>query len=372
MFAQRDLTGFYRTAFQRIGGLFRSVGAWAVGADPTGSSALSDYRILATFVGIAGFVALLAVPNLPGWARPFGLLLGGVYYWVFSRRERRRHKVFSQPFPQRWRQTLMDRVPLYGQLTAEEKRRFEGEIAVFLDEQRIYSLGGLEGDDAALVQLTDEHRVLIASSAAMLLLGRPDWRLPTDRDIVIYPAAFQEETYTMDRHAHTLGMVHAQGPILFALDALENSFPRQPSWQPLHLPFSETPSPPSSHVGLHEFAHVLDFLGQQGRSTGVPVILPAQTQAVWHAQLSFERERLLAGNSVLNPYGLKNEAEMFAVSVESFFQDAKRLQQLHPDLYRLLAEFFNQDPAHRDSRHAVSSVSYRPWFSIGPTTRYMA
>ena len=78
MFAQRDLTGFYRTAFQRIGGLFRSVGAWAVGADPTGSSALSDYRILATFVGIAGFVALLAVPNLPGWARPFGLLLRGV------------------------------------------------------------------------------------------------------------------------------------------------------------------------------------------------------------------------------------------------------------------------------------------------------
>lgn len=355
----------------RCRGAVQTLSARLFPSESLGSVALRDYRILGALVGLVGVVALLAVPALPWWMTPLGGLVGGIYYMVFSRRERNRVKLLSQPFPAHFRTTLFERVPLYAQLTDEERHRFEGEIAVFLGEHRIYALGGLDGDDTALVRLTDEHRVLIAASAAILLLGRPDWRLPTERDIVVYPTSFEEETYSMEGHAHTLGMVHAQGPILFALDALERSFPRR---QGLLLPglLASSPTWPSSHVGLHEFAHVLDFLGQQGRSTGVPVSLPVDIQHEWHRQLSVERERLLSGNSVLNPYGLKNEAELFAVSVESFFQDAERLSRYHPDLYRLLADFFNQDPALRMQSHAIQTVGFRPWFSLGMPTRYTA
>ena len=146
---------------------------------PDGSTALRDYRILSSLVGLAALVALLAIPRMPVFAAPLGMMVGAAYYLIFARRERLRQKLLAAPFPDEYREILRQRVPLYLQLSDDEKRRFEGEIAVFLGEQRIYALGGLEQDDsAAQVKLTDEHRVLIAASAAILLLGRPDWRLP--------------------------------------------------------------------------------------------------------------------------------------------------------------------------------------------------
>ena len=339
---------------------------------PDGSTALRDYRILSSLVGLAALVALAAIPRMPVFVAPLGLMVGVAYYLIFARRERLRQKLLAAPFPDAFRDVLRQRVPLYVQLTDDEKRRFEGEVAVFLGEQRIYALGGLEDDDdAAQVKLTDEHRVLIAASAAILLLGRPDWRLPTDRDIVVYPTSFAEETYSMEQNAHAIGMVHAQGPILFAIAAIEQSFPHRQSWLHGSGLFQSQPQFAQSHVGLHEFAHVLDFLGQQGRSTGVPVLLPPSVQREWHQQLAIERERLMDGNSVLNPYGLKNEAELFAVSVESFFQDSTRLRSHHPELYGLLSDFFNQDPASR-MVPMQSVVQLRPWFSLGNTPRYLA
>ena len=85
-----------------------------------------------------------------------------------------------------------------------------------------------------------------------------------------------------------------------------------------------------------------------------------------------ERERLASGNSLLHPYGLKNEAELFAVAVESFFQEPLRVRAAHPDLYALLAEFFNQDPAARLHRPIQAALAFRPWFSLSAPVRYTA
>jgi Mlc titration factor MtfA (ptsG expression regulator) len=95
----------------------------------------------------------------------------------------------------------------------------------------------------------------------------------------------------------------------------------------------------------------------------------------WQQQLEHERQRLQVGQSVLSPYGLKNEAELFAVAVESFFEDASHLREHHPDLYALLCAFFNQDPAAR-AQHAQATPQaappHRPWFAMGQPIRYTA
>jgi Mlc titration factor MtfA (ptsG expression regulator) len=363
---------------------------------------LSDYRLLAALVGGAAVVALLAIPEAPRPLALVGVALGLLYYALASRRERRRQRLAAAEFPAAYREILNRRVPLYTQLDDTERLRFEHEIQIFLGEQRIYALGGLDpafGAGGQGFAITDEHRLLVAASAATLLLGRPEWRLPTERDIILYPTAFTEESYSMEPYSHTVGMVHAQGPVLFALDALERSYPsmapdRQrsqasqvlsathpfPGLQGLGAWTAGLVPPPDPlaedhavlpHVGIHEFAHVLDFIGQGGGPAhGVPGILPADLGPRWTRQIGLERERLLSGQSVLHPYGLKNEAELFAVAVESFFQEPLRVRAAHPDLYGLLSEFFNQDPAARATQ--VRPVAYRPWFSLSSPTRYTA
>lgn len=390
------LTRLRRKAVAVLGRVARFLGgAPGSGSDVLGSRVLLEYRLLALLVGGAAVVALLAVPEVPKQLWPLGVLLGLVYYAIASRRERRRARLLREPFPKAWREVLEQRVPLYLQLDDVERRRFESEVQIFLGEQRIFSLQNLPSTDVPRLggdaspapgfTITEEHRVLIAASAATLLLGRPEWRLPTVRDIIVYPTAFTEESYLMEGGSHTIGMVHSQGPILFALDALERSYPRSRPPQALQLPpwfvwghanqsaTATAPPIPSSHVGIHEFAHVLDFIGQGGRATGAPVLIGGDQLARWQQQIPIEQERLASGNSMLHPYGLKNEAEFFAVAVESFFQEPLPLRTQHPELYGLLADLFNQDPAARAHRLSLGAAP-RPLFSLaqGSPIRYLA
>ncbi|MGH6609610.1 MAG: zinc-dependent peptidase, partial [Burkholderiaceae bacterium] len=43
-------------------------------------------------------------------------------------------------------------------------------------------------------------------------------------------------------------------------------------------------------------------------------------------------------------YAAQDEAEFFAVSSEAFFVEPARLQQAFPEWYRLLSQFFRQEP----------------------------
>jgi Mlc titration factor MtfA (ptsG expression regulator) len=47
----------------------------------------------------------------------------------------------------------------------------------------------------------------------------------------------------------------------------------------------------------------------------------------------------------IDGYALTNPAEFFAVCSESFFEAPKNLQQKMPEVYRLLCQFYRQQPA---------------------------
>ena len=47
----------------------------------------------------------------------------------------------------------------------------------------------------------------------------------------------------------------------------------------------------------------------------------------------------------LDEYGAEDEAEFFAVATESFFERGEYLKTHHPELYQVLSEFYNLDPA---------------------------
>ena len=72
------------------------------------SKVLTEYRLLAVLVGVSAMVALGAVPvgDLPRGFSLVGALIGVIYYLVASRRERRRQRLITEPFPEAWRQVL--------------------------------------------------------------------------------------------------------------------------------------------------------------------------------------------------------------------------------------------------------------------------
>lgn len=263
-------------------------------------------------------VAAAAAIVVSPWAALAGPVAGSIVYQLGTAKYRRRRRLVRAPFPPAWRGCLEQRIPFYARLDAAGRQRFEDDVRIFLSEQRII------GDRGATVD--DETRLLIASSAAMLGHGLPDWEWENLRDIVVYPRAF-DERYAQSHDAHIAGMVHAQGPILLSQRELRMGFSRLDG----------------HNVGLHELAHVMDFA--DGHADGVPADLQWVATAPWVQLVADRLARQRRQKGALRDYAGKNEAELFAVAVEAFFERPEALLQRDPELYDMLADYFAQDPA---------------------------
>jgi MtfA peptidase len=64
----------------------------------------------------------------------------------------------------------------------------------------------------------------------------------------------------------------------------------------------------------------------------------------------FEALRAGIDRPPLQPYGATNPAEFFAVATEAFFDIPVALEQHERDLYDVLRDYYNQDPAARVRR----------------------
>jgi Mlc titration factor MtfA (ptsG expression regulator) len=119
--------------------------------------------------------------------------------------------------------------------------------------------------------------------------------------------------------------------------------------------------PESGHnVIYHEFAHKLDML--DGAADGTPPLRDRAEYRDWVLTCSREYLRLKhdtekGKKSFLNAYGATNEAEFFAVATEQFFDQPRLMIEHAPDLYRVLQEYYRQDPSERVSRNNCTGES---------------
>lgn len=279
---------------------------------------------LAGSIAIGALLGLLASlpmsPRAPWVSAVIGPAAAIAIYLVWTRRDRRRRRLASEPFPEAWRSALERYVGYYRRLDPQEKMRFENEVRFFLDEQVITGPRGAPVEDAL--------RVLVAASAVILAFGLPGHRYARLRDVVLYEEAFDEE-YAVRADGNVLGMVHAQGPILLSARSLKSGFLGDGDGR---------------NVGLHELAHVLDF--DSGHADGVPSTLPWREVLPWIGLMKQEIARVKANRSVLRAYAATNEAELFAVATEAFFERPQALADEAPEVYQQLAGLYRLDPRH--------------------------
>ena len=272
----------------------------------------------ASFAVIAPAALVAFGVSLP-WALAVGLACAAVAAGSVARPRLRRFLVDREPFPEAWRTMLERRVSFYGRLDTEDRARFERELRYFVREHVITGPQGEPVDDEALV--------LTGASAAILAFGRPGYRWPRVRDVIVYPDAFDED-YEVSARGRILGQVGRQGPIILSAKALREGFQR---------------SADGLNVGLHELAHVLDL--EDGHADGVPSLMPWSAIQPWVGVMQEEVSRARKRKSLLRRYAGTNEAELFAVATEAFFERPQALERRHPELYELMCITYGQDPA---------------------------
>ena len=257
-----------------------------------------------------------------GWT---GALAGGAAgaalgAWRLRRvraREARRQAAAAQPFPARWRAILTHRYDHYHRLPDALRPAFERQVQVFLAEKRITGVG---------IAVTDELRVLVAASAATLSLAWDayDWEPLTE--VLLYARDFDRD-YSFDGRA-LAGEAHPWGTVIISAPTLLTSFADPDD---------------GYHVGLHEFAHLLDMSAT--RFDGIPSGFDEDESRRWLALAEREMARMRAGRSVIDPYGGESVVEFLAVAVEAFFECPLDLRDEHAEVYSMLAGYFGQDPA---------------------------
>jgi Mlc titration factor MtfA (ptsG expression regulator) len=227
----------------------------------------------------------------------------------------RRKRLVARPVPDSWFQYLDDVVPFYRLLRSDEQERLLHLMKIFVGEKNFIGAGDLE--------ITEPMRVIVAATAARLILHLDVSYYDRLTEIVIYPGGFYNPQDEEDR----VGEAHDWGVIVLAWQAVLEG---------LADPYD------GYNTAFHEFAHVLDRAS--GTFNGTPQLHEAADYEQWAEVMSTEFQRLRReegmGTYPIDDYGAENEAEFFAVATEVFFEDPGRLRGYAPALYRELARFY--------------------------------
>jgi Mlc titration factor MtfA (ptsG expression regulator) len=267
-------------------------------------------------VGGATLLGLLVGPGAAVVGALAGAGTGLALHRRAAARATRRERALALPFPEAWREVLRG-YDHYAHLPAALVPRFEDDVRIFLLEKRITGVD---------VVVDDELRVLVAASAATLSLGWPEFEWDALAEVLLYPQDFDRDYSYEDPELS--GQTSPWGTVILSVPTLRGSF--------------DDPDD-GYHVGLHEFAHLVDMEAAEFR--GTPAGLGEAAAARWPELARAEMDRMRRGRSVLDDYGADDVVEFFAVAVEGFFETPLELRRHHRELYDLLADWFRQDPA---------------------------
>ncbi|MGZ8260774.1 MAG: M90 family metallopeptidase [Caldimonas sp.] len=230
-----------------------------------------------------------------------------------------------------WQLTLV-RFPFLAARSPEQ-------VAALRDMTTLF-LGAKEFSGARGLVVSDEMAVAIAAQACLpaLALGF-DWLdgfvgIVVHEDVVVARREVEDDDGVVHAYDEELsGEAMSGGPVMLAWRDVDDA--------------GES-AVDGYNVVVHEFAHVIDM--RRGVTAGVESVDPASDRGRWLHALADEYERFVDQvesdeETFLDPYGAEALEEFFAVGAEAFFVAPAALLGESPQLYRLLAEFFRQDPA---------------------------
>ncbi len=246
----------------------------------------------------------------------------------------RRKRLLRQPTPPKWSLILRERLWYWERLSPEQRLRLLQLVSIFLHEKEVVTPPGM--DHPETVQVT------VAAAACLMLLGFEDtYCFDRIQTVILTERPFRQQV----QFSQVDGLV---GDLL-ASGSYSRNAPVALSWRDVQRECRDLWS--VRNVVIHEFAHHIDDL--DGSLAGDPPFpnqeLVRRWKEVSRLELQELRQRYAEGfETVVDPYGLDDPVEFFAVCCEAFFCNPLELEAAHPELFALLQILFRLDP--------------RPWF----------
>ncbi|MEZ5040090.1 MAG: zinc-dependent peptidase [Saprospiraceae bacterium] len=219
------------------------------------------------------------------------------------------YKKYPPDLPDGIRRFFGEHFTWYRNLPLRQKESFRQKTAMF----------SMATDFKPMVMpnVPEDVKAIVSASAVQLTFGLEDFLLPKFENVVIYPHPFPSPQYP-DRF-HLSEIFEEDGVVLFSLDHLVKSFAEPTSYY---------------HIGLHEYAKIfmLSYPNEPYPNLGEDIWV--KLEAISH----FSRQ------AIENWINLA-DIEALPVSIAHFFVFPQRFKEVLPDIYRIYALIFRQDPA---------------------------
>jgi Mlc titration factor MtfA (ptsG expression regulator) len=231
-----------------------------------------------------------------------------------------RYKLFPLKVDPLIDQVLENHLPYFKDLNRQEKKRFANRVQLFLKFIKFNSSSDF--------RITPEMKIIMSGAAVQFSFGLKRFIFRYYRNIFIMPSKYRIPELSNNLLGH--------------VDKTKQTITL--SWPNIEYGFAITDD--AHNVALHEIAHVIIF--ENTLRLGYEEFF---SRFDWDNWMNEAQKRFLImqtqKSKVLSNYANTNLLEMFAVSVETFFEQPAKLQEHLPDLYAALMKLFNQDPRNR-------------------------
>lgn len=236
---------------------------------------------------------------------------------IYIRNHKKPFFVFYNLFPKKLtegeKQIIQAHFSFYNRLKPKYKNYFEHRVVKFVKQYEFV------GQD---IEVTDEMKLLIASSYVKLTFGFRDYLSKSFSKIVLYPDVY----YSKQHNQHHKGEFNPRmKTVVF-------------SWK--HFKEGIEITNDNLNLGLHEFTHVIHIESRQ-KNNLKSVLFRENLHILFNFLENPVAKEKLVASGFLRDYAYENQFEFAAVILEHFFESPQEFRTLFPDIYTKVKQMIN-------------------------------
>ncbi len=216
---------------------------------------------------------------------------------------------------QKQNDVLKNQFRFFNKLSEKDKKYFEHRVASFINDKDFIGRGD--------IQITEEIKVLIASTAVMLTFGFRDFYIGLIQKIVVYPDKFYSKT---NKNYH-------KGEFNPKLQTLVIS------WADFKSGFEKPKD--NINLGIHEFVHAIHLNSLKERDISSTIFTDSFKELTDLLTKNKPLRDELTQSHYLRNYAFTNQFEFLAVTIESFIETPSDFKLQFPEVYFKIRQMLN-------------------------------